>query len=155
MSPPATRQSNTYFAATDGMLSVTTGPATTTTIARHTGTSTPSTYGDSLSFDVTVTGSSPSGTVTLKDGGSGGTTIGNGTLSGGTCTITPAVTALGASTHLNIVAIYAGDDNNSPSISSVLSPSQVVNKKTVVPTVALNDKLTMARRPRRRLRPAL
>ncbi len=98
---------------------------TTTTLDRHTGTVTPSTYGDTLIFDVTVTGSTPSGTVTLKDGGAGGTTIGSGTLSGGTCTITNTTLAVG--THANIVAVYGGDGNNNPSTSSALDPAQVVN----------------------------
>ena len=43
---------------------------TTTTLVRHSGTGSSSTYGAALSFDVTVSGSStPTGMVTLKDGG--------------------------------------------------------------------------------------
>jgi len=92
---------------------------TTTALVLGTGTN-PSAYGDTLIFGVTVSGSTPTGTVTLKDGGSGGTTIGTGTLAGGTCTITPTAT-LAVGTHANIVAVYGGDGNNNPSVSSALS----------------------------------
>ncbi|MEI7899091.1 MAG: Ig-like domain repeat protein [bacterium] len=100
--------------------------APTTSLARQSGTVTPSAYGDTLVFNVTVVnGFTPAGTVTLKDGGSGGTTIGSGTLSGGACAITNTTLALG--THTNIVAVYPGDGNNNPSTSSALDPAQVVN----------------------------
>ena len=123
---------DTFFSGTAGTLNVTTGVSTTTTVARHTGTVTPSTYGTSLSFDVALSlGSSPSGTLTLKDGGAGGTTIGSAAVTGnGTYTITPAVNALAVGTHANIVAVYSGDDNNNASTSSALS-SQVVNALAV------------------------
>jgi len=124
----ATHQDNTDFAATTGTLNVSSGPSTTTTLARHSGTVTPSTYGTALSFDVSVTGSNPSGGVTLTDGG---TNIGSGTLSGGSCMITTATTAVTAGTHANIVAVYAGDANNDSSTSIALSPSQVVNALAV------------------------
>ena len=52
--------------------------ATTTTLFRHTGTVTPSTYGDSLSFDVTIDPATATGTVDLYDGGASGTLIGTG-----------------------------------------------------------------------------
>ena len=107
------------------------GPATltstTTTLARSSGTVTPSTYGDSLSFDVTLDPTTATGTVNLHDGGAGGTLIGSGTLSGGTCTITPATTALAVGTHANIVAVYSGDTTHDTSTSVALSPAQVVN----------------------------
>jgi autotransporter-associated beta strand protein len=106
--------------------------ATTNTIALHTGWTSSSTYGDALQFDVIVTGYDPSGTVTLQDGGVGGTTIGTGTLSGGSVTITVnPLNSLTAGTHNNIVAVYGGDGNNSGSASSALSPAQVVNAKTL------------------------
>ncbi|MEI7902393.1 MAG: Ig-like domain-containing protein, partial [bacterium] len=76
-------------------------------------------------FDVTVSGFNPTGTVTLKDGGTGGTAIGNGTLSGNACAITNTTLAVG--THANIVAVYNGDGNYNPSTSSALEPAQVVN----------------------------
>jgi len=101
--------------------------ATTTTLARSSGTVTPSTFGDSLSFDVTLDPTTATGNVELYDGGAGGTLIGTGTLSGSTCTITPATTALALGTHANIVAVYLGDTTYATSTSVALSPAQVVN----------------------------
>ena len=101
---------------------------TTTTVARSAGTGTTSTYGAPLSFEVTVSGDSgpPTGTVTLKDGGPGGTTLGTGTLSGGTCTIVTTTLAVG--THDNIVAVYGrGNDTFASSTSSPLADTQTVN----------------------------
>jgi hypothetical protein len=107
---------------------------TTTTLARHSGTGSSSTYGAALSFDVTVNGSStPTGMVTMKDGGSSGTTIGSATLANGACTIT--TTTLAAGPHANIVAVYAGDSNFAASTSVALSPAQTVNPATPVVTV--------------------
>ena len=107
------------------------GPATltstTTTLARSSGTVTPSTYNDSLSFDVALDPTTATGTVRLYNGGASGTLIGTGTLSGGTCTITPATTALAVGTHANIVAVYIGDTTHDTSTSVALSPAQVVN----------------------------
>lgn len=98
----------------------------TTTLARSSGTGTTSNPGEMLSFDVTVSGGSgtPTGTVTLKDGGSTGTTLGSGTLSGGACTIT--TTTLGGGTHDNIVAVYSGNLTYASSPSSALVPAHVV-----------------------------
>jgi hypothetical protein len=105
------------------------GPApltvTTTTLARSLGTVTPSTYGDPLSFDVTLDPVTATGTVELYDGGAGGTLIGTGTLLDGTCTITTTTLAVG--THDNIVAFYAGDPTYAGSTSIALDPAQVVN----------------------------
>ncbi len=103
--------------------------ATTTTLTRHSGMSTPSAYGATLSFDVTVAEDGgpgiPTGTVTLKDGGSTGTTLGSAPLTGGACTIT--TTTLTVGTHANIVAVYSGDSTFAGSNSSALDPAQVVN----------------------------
>ena len=100
---------------------------TTTTLARSSGTVTPSTYGDSLSFDVTLDPTTATGEVELYDGGASGTLIGTGTLLDGTCTITPATTALAVGTHANIVAVYLADTTHATSTSAALSPAQVVN----------------------------
>ena len=109
---------------------------TTTTLARHSGTGSSSTYGAALSFDVTVSGSStPTGTVTLKDGGAAGTTLGSATLAGGACTITAS--SLTTDSHANIVAVYAGDSNFAASTSGALSPAQTVNKATPVVAVTV------------------
>jgi len=99
-------------------------------MVRNSNTAALSTLGDSLSFDVTVSGNSgiPSGKVSLKDGGSSGTTIGTGTLTpsgtDGFCTITTIDLTQG--THSNIVAVYGGDSTYATSTSSALDPAQVV-----------------------------
>ncbi len=116
-------------------------PAATTTLALNAGFASPSTYGDALQFDVTVTGINPTGDVVLKNGGSAGTTIGSGTLSGGsvTITITP-LNILAATTHADIVAVYPGDDNNAGSVSSPLT--QVVQAKALtIPDAVAQGKL--------------
>ncbi len=104
---------------------------TTTTLARHAGTGDSTTYGDSLTFDVTVVPAVATGTVRLKNGGESGTEIGTGTLSGGTCTITPALNALAAGSHANLVAVYDGDSTYSGSTSGALSPAQSVAAKAL------------------------
>ena len=114
---------------------------TTTTLARHSGTGSSSTYGDALAFDVTVSGSStPTGTVILKDGGAGGTTIGSATLAGGACTISPALTALTPGSHNNLVAVYAGDSNFGSSTSGTLGTQTVSTKALTVTGTAVTPK---------------
>lgn len=113
---------------------LTVSQGTAVVLTRHSGTSATSTYGDSLSFEVTVTGApAPTGTVTLKDGGTGGTTLGSATLSGGVCTITPTANALAVGSHDNIVAVYSGDSNH-PSSASVALDEQMVNPKSFTVT---------------------
>lgn len=119
----------------DLLLTVASGATTTTTtLTRHSGTGTSTTYGDSLSFDVAVSPSAATGTVLLMDGS---TVIGSGTLSGGSCTITPAVNALAAGTHSAITAAYGGDGTYGTSVSSVLSSQTVAAKALTItaPTV--------------------
>ena len=96
------------------------------TLARHTGTGSSSAYGDTLVFDVTVLGTPiPTGTVTLKDGGANGTTIGSGSLTSGAGTITPAYNALTAGSHSNIVAVYNGDSHFPVLVSPTLDTQTV------------------------------
>ena len=108
----------------------------TTTLDRSSGTPTTSTYGDSLSFDVKVSGGtpSPSGTVILK---AGTTTLGSKTLTAsgtdGICTIT--TTTKLAITHDPIVASYDGDAVYVGSDSAALNPDQTVSQATPVVTV--------------------
>jgi subtilisin-like proprotein convertase family protein len=113
----------------------------TVTLALHTGTGSSSTYGDSLSFDVTVSGTTPTGGVTLYDGGGGGTVIGNGTLSGGACTITPALNALAAGAHTNIIACYGGDPTFAAGMSAALSPQTVAQKTLSITGVTASGKV--------------
>jgi RHS repeat-associated protein len=79
----------------------------------------PSLVGGSTTLSATVTGSIVSGSVTFKDGA---TTLGTGTIASGVATY--ATTALTAGAH-SLTAVYAGDANNNPSTSSVLT--QTVN----------------------------
>jgi predicted secreted protein len=88
----------------------------------------PSALGQSVTFTATVNGSSPTGTVTFKDGA---TTLGTGTLNGsGQATFTTSALSLG--TH-SITAGYSGDANNAPSTSAPLS--QVVGQASTTTTL--------------------
>jgi hypothetical protein len=112
------------------------------TLARHTGTGSSSTYGDTLTFDVTVLGTPiPTGTVTLRDGGSSGTVLGSGSLTGGACTITPAASALRAGSHNNIIAVYNGDSHFPVLVSPALDTQTVNHKGLTVTGVATTGKI--------------
>jgi hypothetical protein len=79
----------------------------------------PSTFGQVVTFTATVTGSTPTGTVTFKDGS---TTLATVALNGsGQAAFTTS--SLNVSTHA-IAAAYSGDANNAPSSASL---NQVVN----------------------------
>lgn len=112
------------------------------TLSRSAGTGSATTYGDAVSFEVTVGGSPPAtGSVTLKDGGESGTILGSASLVGGVCTITPAPTALTVGTHDNIVAVYAGDGNYPDMTSSALDPQTVGPKALTVTGAVADDKI--------------
>ena len=113
-----------------GILTVSTGGASTSVV---TSSGSPSTYGNSVTFTNTVTGSggdgsAPSGTVTFYDGV---TPIGTGTLigsSGTVSTYTLTINTLTAATH-SITASYAG--NASYDVSGTSGTlTQVVNPAT-------------------------
>jgi autotransporter-associated beta strand protein len=111
------------------------GPqATTTVVSRPPGTAASSAYGDTLQFVVSVTPPAFSGTVQLFDGGLGGTLIGSGNLSDGTCIITPDRTVLTPGIHSNIVARFLGSPLFFPSTSAALSPAQSVAVKPLTLT---------------------
>ena len=74
----------------------------------------PSSAGQPVTFTATVTGFSPTGTVTFFDGG---TQIGTATLTGGTASFTTSSLSVGS--H-SITARYSGDTNNTPSTSAAL-----------------------------------
>ena len=118
-----------------------TSPLTTSvTLARHPGTGAATTYGDALSFDVTVSPASATGTVLLKN--DAGLVFGSGTLSAGACTISPAANALPAGTFTNLAAYYGGDINYAASVSTALSPAQTVAQLALtVSGVTVNDKI--------------
>ncbi|MEI6644519.1 MAG: autotransporter-associated beta strand repeat-containing protein [bacterium] len=119
----------------------------TVAVTRHLGTAENTTYGDSLSFDIAVTPNSPTvptGLVFfLKDGGAAGTVLGSHTLvtgENGICTITPALNALTAGSHANIVAVYAGDNNFADSVSAALSTQTVVRIALTINGAATSNK---------------
>ena len=80
----------------------------------------PSTVGQSVTFNATVTGAAPTGTVQFKDGaGNLGSAV---ALSGGVATLTTSALTQGA--H-SITAVYSGDPANATSTSPAVN--QVVN----------------------------
>ncbi len=97
----------------------------------------PSTFGQSVTFTATVTGSSPTGTVTFMDTTSG-TTLGTGTLSGGTVALT--ISSLAVGSH-QIVASYSGDINNSASASTLFKQTVNPVSTTIFLTSSLNPSL--------------
>ena len=103
------------------------GPyATTTTLARHAGSSAASVYGNPLTFDVSVTPSTATGTVGIYDGG---TLVGTADLTDGGGLIAVAGSALAAGTHSNLVARYTGNSTYLVSTSAPLTPAQSVTVK--------------------------
>jgi subtilase family protein/Big-like domain-containing protein/autotransporter-like protein/IPT/TIG domain-containing protein len=88
------------------------GPVgTTTTISSS---QNPSSFGQPVQFAVKVTGLSPTGSVSLFDGG---TQIGTGTLAAGTASFT--ISSLAVGSH-SLTAQYSGDPNNAASTSAAL-----------------------------------
>jgi len=77
----------------------------------------PSSAGQPVTFTATVSGFTPTGTVTFFDGG---TPIGTATLTGGTASFTTSSLSVG---NHSITAHYSGDINNAPSTSAVLIQS--------------------------------
>jgi RHS repeat-associated protein len=106
--------------------------ATTSTVASSLN---PAGFGASITLSASVTGYTPTGTVTFKDGA---TTLGTGTLVGtvNTRTATLAIATLSLATH-PITVVYAGDTLNTTSTSAALS--QVVTAKAT--TNALTSSL--------------
>jgi hypothetical protein len=88
----------------------------------------PSAYSSSVTLTATVSPATATGTVTFTDGN---TTLGTGTISGGTATY--STTALTTGPH-SILASYSGDNNDSSSASTALT--QTVNKASSSVTVA-------------------
>ncbi len=117
-------------------VAVSTGTAsaltTTTTLVTDNGPS-PSTFGQSVSFTVSVTGSDPTGTVTLQyqPAAGGARTSLTGTLTGGSSTNTATITTTALPIGTSVFyAIYNGDTNNATSntFSGIPAPpEQTVN----------------------------
>ncbi|MHB8724579.1 MAG: Ig-like domain-containing protein, partial [Casimicrobiaceae bacterium] len=108
-------------------------PATTTTLASS---ANPANAGAPVTLTASVTGSSPTGSVSLADGGSALAGCTGLALTGSGSTVTAACTtsSLAAGTH-SLVATYSGDSANAPSSSTTLS--QVINGVTGDTNVAL------------------
>ncbi|MCX6872975.1 MAG: Ig-like domain repeat protein [Verrucomicrobia bacterium] len=126
----ATNKDDGHFA---GLGSVTVGPiaspATTTTLARTSGTS-PCKAGMAVTFTVTVAGAAPTGNVIFYDGLKViGTSPLNGSYQASLTTRT-----LAAAPHA-ITALYVGNAGNAPGASAALS--QVVNETRAATTTAL------------------
>jgi serine protease len=96
----------------------------------------PATVGTPVTLTASVTGTNPTGTVSLADGGSALSGCTSLALSGSGNTVTAACTTsnLAAGTH-SLVASYSGDSANAPSSSAALS--QVINGVTGDTNVAL------------------
>ncbi len=112
------RPAQTATAASSGTIA----PAATTTAIKSS--LNPSAYGQAVTFTATVTlsGETPAGTVTFKDGT---TTLGARTLASGIATFNTTTLTAGAHT---ITAAYGGDSNFATSTSSPLT--QTVNTAT-------------------------
>lgn len=95
----------------------------------------PSITGQSTTLTATVTGSSPSGTVTFKDGA---TSLGSATLAAGVASLSTAFSVTGA--H-GLTAIYSGNAGNTASTSASLT--QTVNGKAAS-TTTLSSSLNPA-----------
>ncbi|HKF07753.1 MAG TPA: Ig-like domain repeat protein [Xanthobacteraceae bacterium] len=97
------------------------GPVGTTTAISSS--QNPSSFGQPVQFTMKVTGLSPTGSVSLFDGG---TQIGTGTLAAGTASFT--VSSLAVGSH-SLTARYSGDPSNAASTSAALI--QTVNVRPI------------------------
>jgi hypothetical protein len=86
--------------------------ATTTTLVSSLN---PSNFGQSVTFTATVSGASPTGSVSFDDNG---TLLGSGSVSAGNASLTTSTLAVGSHP---ITATYGGDPANSASSSSILT----------------------------------
>ncbi len=126
----ATNKSDTWFSGS-GKLTVL--PSSSTALALTAGSS-PSANGASLTFRATVTGASPSGSVTFHDGN---TLLGTSTLNGSAqATFTTSSLANGA--H-SITARYAGNNANAPSTSAPLTIGVLPAAPTILATNATTN----------------
>jgi autotransporter-associated beta strand protein len=116
---------NAAFAGA-GILNVTAGPASSTAVSLTSGSS-PSIYGDSLTFTATVTGNSSGGKVQFKvDGVAAGSPV---TVVGGSASLVLSTLAVSGSPH-QITAFYSGDDNNNLSDSSASPLAQIITPRS-------------------------
>ena len=105
-----------YAASTSTALGQTVITPTTTSVDSS---ANPSTYGEAVTLTATVTGNSPTGSVTFF---AGATPLGVGSIANGQSSL--SVQTLNAGSQ-SITAAYSGDANNTPSSSAAIT--QVVN----------------------------
>jgi hypothetical protein len=113
----AAHPDSAHFAG-DGVLNVSSGPASSASTAALASSLNPSTYGSPVTFTATVTGTgpTPTGTVTFKEGS---ITLGAGTLdSSGVATFVISTLPVVGSPH-SITAVYGGDGNFASSSGTV------------------------------------
>ena len=103
--------------------------ATTTVLTSGTN---PAAVAQSVTLTATVTGATPTGTVTFKDGA---TTLGTGTISAGKATFAASFTIAGS--H-SLTAVYAGNATNAASASAALSETVNARSTTTVLTSGTN-----------------
>lgn len=128
----ATHQTN-LFTGWGGVFNVTAGPSATALASSVN----PAVYGNSVTFTSTITGSgtTPSGTVTFKDGTS---VIGTAALNAfGVATLTVNNLSPTASPH-SITAVYGGATNYAHSSSSALS--QAITARPITVTAATDTR---------------
>jgi hypothetical protein len=124
----ATAPTNTAFR---GVALSPTNPGTTTTTTTLSVSPSSANYGAGVTLTAAVTGSSPGGWVSFRNGS---TEIGTAQLNGsGTATYVTAGN-LPAGSYSNLVAVYTGDSTNAPSTST--PQSATINKAT--PGVSLS-----------------
>lgn len=90
--------------------------------------SNPSIIGSPVTLTSSVTGTNPSGAVTFMDGQN---VLGTGMLSGSPAIATLVTSTLTTGTH-SLTAVYAGDDNNEPSSSNVVSQNVQIAGSTML-----------------------
>ncbi|MDQ6683761.1 MAG: Ig-like domain-containing protein, partial [Pseudomonadota bacterium] len=99
--------------------------AATSSVVLTSGTN-PAAIGQAIMLTATVSGVSPTGGVTFKDGT---TTLGTATLSAGTATLNTTFSSTG--TH-SLIAVYGGDANNAANTSPLFS--QTINAQVATTT---------------------
>jgi trimeric autotransporter adhesin len=82
-------------------------------------------YGTSVTFTATVTGATPTGTVTFRDGAA---TIGTGTIASGVASFATSALAVG---QRSITAVYSGDVNNVTSTSTATTVTMTQATSTI------------------------
>jgi hypothetical protein len=130
-----TGQAARFFIAFATALSGSTVFSQTTTTTSLTASPSPAYVGQTVTLTASVTGTSPTGTVTFKNGA---VILGTATLSSGKATRTVTFSATGTQ---SLTASYAGNTGNSASTSAIVSLT--VNPKNAT-TTALASSLSQA-----------